>query len=107
MGFVLPTGSFQPGRRALHHVSFCVHRVRKEEILRRFEKEGIVASGGSACSTGSTLPSHVLDAIGVPIPYIHGSIRMTLSHTNSVLFALVSPAKKKRKKNTHRTKHCL
>ena len=40
-------------------------------------------SGGSACSSSSSLPSHVLVAIGVPKDYIHGSVRISLSHTTT------------------------
>lgn len=84
MGLVLPTGSFSPGQRAMHHVSFCVLWARRGDLLQRFEEEGILVSGGSACSTSSALPSHVLATIGVPTAYIHGSIRITLSHTNTM-----------------------
>jgi cysteine desulfurase len=49
----------------------------------QFEAAGILLSGGSACSTGSTLPSHVLVALGVPAVFIQGSLRITLSHTNT------------------------
>lgn len=68
----------------MHHVSFCVRSVRRQDLLRRFEEEGVLISGGSACSTGSALPSHVLDAIGVPKEFLFGSLRITLSHTNTM-----------------------
>ena len=44
------------------------------------DMEGICASSGSACTTGSREPSHVLTAIGVPTEAIRGSVRLTLSH---------------------------
>lgn len=49
----------------------------------QFEEAGVLLSGGSACSTGSTLPSHVLVALGVPVAFIQGSLRITLSHINT------------------------
>ena len=85
LGLVLPTGApMQSGRRAPHHVSFCVRGAKRSVLLDRLEAEGILVSGGSACSAGSTLPSHVLSALDVPIQYIHGSVRISLSHTNSM-----------------------
>ena len=42
-----------------------------------------MVSGGSACTGASTLPSHVLDAIGVPTAYIHGSLRITFGRNNT------------------------
>lgn len=43
----------------------------------------MIVSGGSACSSDSALPSHVLDAMRIPSTHIHGSIRITLAHTNT------------------------
>lgn len=85
VGLVLPTGApAQSGRRAPHHVSFCVRGARRAALLEAFEAEGVLVSGGSACSAGSTLPSHVLSALDVPVEYIHGSVRISLSHTNTM-----------------------
>ena len=83
-GIVLPTGAVRGGPlRAPHHVSFCVRGHHRRTLLKRLEDLGVAASGGSACSTGSALPSHVLAAMDVPTEYIQGSLRFTFSHTNT------------------------
>lgn len=53
--------------------------IEGEAILLRLDKLGICASSGSACTSGSLEPSHVLRAMGVPFTYVHGSIRFSLS----------------------------
>lgn len=83
-GLVLPTGPVDPDQRAPHHVSFCVYRLHRRNLLARFEQEGILISGGSACSTGTALPSHVLVAMGVPEDFLQGSLRISFSHTNTI-----------------------
>lgn len=57
--------------------------VEGEAILLRLNEYGICASSGSACSSGSLEPSHVLRSMGVPFTAIHGSIRFSLSRYNS------------------------
>ena len=47
------------------------------------DRLGICASSGSACTSGSLEPSHVLRALGVPFTFAHGSIRFSLSHYNT------------------------
>jgi cysteine desulfurase len=59
------------------NISFS--NVDSETLLRRLDTYGICASAGSACSSGSSEPSHVLRAMGVPDDAIHGSIRFSLS----------------------------
>lgn len=83
-GLVLPTGP-PPGEdnRAANHVSFCVRDIDRTEMLRTLESDGVVASGGSACGTDSILPSPVLVALGIPPRFIHGSVRFSVSHTNT------------------------
>lgn len=53
--------------------------VEGEAILLMLDRLGICASSGSACTSGSLEPSHVLRAMGVPFTYAHGSIRLSLS----------------------------
>lgn len=52
-------------------------------MLLKLNKRGICASSGSACTSGSLEPSHVLLAIGLPHEIAHGSLRLTLSEQNT------------------------
>ncbi len=57
--------------------------VEGEAMLMRMDEKGICASSGSACTSGSLEPSHVLRAMGVPFTSVHGSIRFSLSRFNT------------------------
>ena len=59
--------------------SLSMAGVEGEALLLRLDLAGIAASGGSACTSGSVEPSHVLQAIGLEGEWLNGSIRFTLS----------------------------
>jgi cysteine desulfurase len=63
--------------------SVCFEYVEGESILMMIDELGICASSGSACTSGSLEPSHVLRAMGVPFTAAHGSIRLSLSVYNT------------------------
>ena len=65
------------------NVSFCFEGIEGEAILLMLDGKGICASSGSACTSGSLDPSHVLLAIGRKHEIAHGSLRLTLSHENT------------------------
>ncbi len=65
------------------NVSFCFEGIEGESLLLYLDFEGISASSGSACTSGSLDPSHVLLAIGRVHDVAHGSLRLSLSHYNT------------------------
>ena len=64
-------------------VSFCFEGIEGESLLLMLDDMGVCASSGSACTSGSLDPSHVLLAIGRPHEIAHGSLRLTLSAENT------------------------
>lgn len=72
-----------PSRRLPGNVSFCFEGIEGESLLLLLDAKGICASSGSACTSGSLDPSHVLLAIGRPHEVAHGSLRLTLSEGNT------------------------
>ena len=64
--------------RLPNNVNFCFQFIEGESLLIMLDMKGICASSGSACTSGSLDPSHVLLAIGLPHEIAHGSLRLTL-----------------------------
>ena len=65
------------------NVSFCFEGIEGESLLLLLDAKGVCASSGSACTSGSLDPSHVLLAIGRVHDVAHGSLRLSLSHYNT------------------------
>ena len=65
------------------NVSFCFEGVEGESLLLLLDDKGVCASSGSACTSGSLDPSHVLLAIGRPHEVAHGSLRLSLCEDNT------------------------
>ena len=61
------------------NVNFCFEGIEGESLLLLLDAKGIAASSGSACTSGSLDPSHVLLAIGRPHEVAHGSLRLTIA----------------------------
>ena len=68
-----------PANRLPNTTSIAFEYVEGEAILLMLNEHGVCASSGSACTSGSLEPSHVLRAMGVPFTAAHGSIRFSLS----------------------------
>lgn len=71
-------------KRLPNNVNFCFRFVEGESLLIMLDQKGICASSGSACTSGSLDPSHVLLAIGLPHEIAHGSLRLTLSEDTTI-----------------------
>jgi len=78
------TGPLDRSRRLPNSASFAFENVEGEAVLLQLDLLGIAASSGSACTTASLEPSHVLVAMGVPERYLRGSLRLTLGHGNTM-----------------------
>ena len=72
-----------PEKRLPNNAAFCVTGVEGESMVLNLDMERIAASTGSACSSGSLDPSHVLRAIGVDPVLAHGQVRFTLGNMNT------------------------
>ena len=70
-------------QRLPNNVHFCFEGIEGESLLLLLDDKGICASSGSACTSGSLDPSHVLLAIGRPHEVAHGSLRLSLSEENT------------------------
>ena len=70
-------------RRLPNNVNFSFRFIEGESMLIMLDMKGICASSGSACTSGSLDPSHVLLAIGLPHEIAHGSLRLTLGRENT------------------------
>ena len=72
-----------PVRRLPGNVNFCFEGIEGESLLLLLDAKGVCASSGSACTSGSLDPSHVLLAIGRVHDVAHGSLRLSLSEYNT------------------------
>ena len=73
-----------PENRLPNNASFCFRFIEGESMLINLDLAGICASSGSACTSGSLDPSHVLLAIGLPHEIAHGSLRLTLGEDTTL-----------------------
>ncbi len=71
-------------KRLPNNINFSFDFIEGESLLMMLDMKGICASSGSACTSGSLDPSHVLLAIGLPHERAHGSLRLTLSEENTL-----------------------
>ncbi len=72
-----------PEKRLPGNASFCFKYIEGEALLLNLDLKGIAGSSGSACTSGSLDPSHVLLAIGLPHEIAHGSLRLTIGEINT------------------------
>ena len=70
-------------KRLPGNVNFCFEGIEGESLLLLLDNKGIAASSGSACTSGSLDPSHVLLALGLPHEVAHGSLRLSISEENT------------------------
>ena len=73
-----------PTQRLANNANFCFRVIEGESMLILLDQSGVCGSSGSACTSGSLDPSHVLLAIGLPHEIAHGSLRLTLSNDTTL-----------------------
>ena len=78
------TGPVDPSRRASNNFSSCFQYIEGEAILMALDLASVAASSGSACTSGSMEPSHVLTAMGIPEDTARGSMRLTVGEDNTM-----------------------
>ena len=71
-------------RRLSGNANFCFEGIEGESLLLLLDFNGVAGSSGSACTSGSLDPSHVLLAIGLPHEIAHGSLRLSLGDYNTM-----------------------
>ncbi|MFA5340475.1 MAG: cysteine desulfurase NifS [Clostridia bacterium] len=71
-------------QRLVNNINFCFRFIEGESLILMLDFKGISASSGSACTSGSLDPSHVLLALGLPHETAHGSLRLTFGRDNSM-----------------------
>jgi cysteine desulfurase len=72
-----------PVHRLPHHASFVFRHVEGESLLLQLDMDGVAASSGSACTSGSLEPSHVILALGYPPDWALGSLRLSMGKANT------------------------
>jgi len=72
-----------PTNRVPHIASFCLQHVDGEALLQQLDMQGIAAASGSACTSASLEPSHVLKAMGIPAALAEGNLRLSLGVENT------------------------
>ncbi len=77
------TGPADLELRIANNASFCFEYLEGEAVLMALDLAGVAASSGSACTSGSLEPSHVLTAMGIPEDLARGSMRLTVGHDNT------------------------
>jgi len=78
------TGPQDRDRRLSNNASFCFEHIEGEAILMALDLQGVAASSGSACTSGSLEPSHVLTAMGLAPELARGSLRLTVGKDNTM-----------------------
>ncbi|HYA81750.1 MAG TPA: cysteine desulfurase NifS [Methylocystis sp.] len=76
--------SGDPACRLANTLNVAFYDIEGEAVLGRLDRAGVAASTGSACTAGSTEPSHVLRAMNLPENALHGAIRFSFSHENTL-----------------------